>query len=161
VTVVADAGMISEANQKDIKAAGLSLILGVEIPRVPYSVALWRREHPGEQIPDGHVFTQPWPAGPNGGRRDQVIFYLYRRDRVRRTLRGIDEHVKKAEQAAAGNAPMKRNRFIQLSGGTRSVRPIPHHPDPGRPPRHHDGRPHPRRTQPGPRSDQRHPLTWH
>ncbi len=22
---------------------------------------------PGEQIPDGHIFTQPWPAGPNGG----------------------------------------------------------------------------------------------
>jgi hypothetical protein len=121
VTVVADAGMISEANQKDIEAAGLSFILGMKIPRIPYAVAQWRREHPGEQIPDGHVFTQPWPAGPNGGRRDQVIYYQHRADRARRTLRGIDEQVKKAEQAVAGNAPVKRNRFIQLSGGTRSV----------------------------------------
>jgi Transposase DDE domain len=121
VTVVADAGMISEANQKQIEAAGLSFILGMKIPRVPYVVAQWRREHPGEQIPDGHVFTQPWPAGPNGGRRDQVIYYQYRHDRARRTLRGIDEQVAKAEQAVAGNAPVKRNRFIQLSGGTRSV----------------------------------------
>ena len=78
VTVVADAGMISEANQKAIEAAGLSFILGAKIPHVPYLVAQWRREHPGEQIPDGHVFTQPWPAGPNGGRRDQVIYYQYR-----------------------------------------------------------------------------------
>jgi transposase len=31
VTVVADAGMISEANQKAIEAAGLSLILGMKI----------------------------------------------------------------------------------------------------------------------------------
>jgi hypothetical protein len=35
VTVVADAGMISEANQKAIEAAGLSFILGMKIPDVP------------------------------------------------------------------------------------------------------------------------------
>ncbi len=69
----------------------------------------------------GTCFTQPWPAGPNGGRRDQVIYYQYRHDRARRTLRGLDEQVAKAEQAVAGKAPVKRNRFIQLSGGTRPV----------------------------------------
>jgi hypothetical protein len=121
VTVVADAGMVSEANQKETEAAGLSFILGKRIPEVPYVVAQWRGEHPGEDIPDGHVFTQPWPAGPDGGRRDQVIYYQYRHDRGRRTLRGIDEQVRKAEQAVAGQAPVKRNRFIQLSGGTKSV----------------------------------------
>jgi transposase len=121
VTVVADAGMISESNQKQIEAAGLSFILGMKIPHVPYVVAQWRRDHPGEDLPDGHVFTQPWPAGPNGGRRDQVIYYQYKADRARRTLRGIDEQVKKAEQAVAGKVPVKRNRFIQLAGGTRSV----------------------------------------
>jgi Transposase DDE domain len=121
VTVVADAGMVSEANQKQIEAAGLSFILGARIPHVPYLVAQWRREHPGEQIPDGQVFTRPWPAGPNGGRRDQVIYYQYKADRARRTLRGIDEQVKKAEQAVAGKTPVKRNRFVRLSGGTRKV----------------------------------------
>ncbi len=123
VTVVADAGMISEANQKAIEAAGLSFILGAQIPDVPYVVAQWRREHPGEQIPDGHVFTQPWPAGPNGSRRDQVIYYQYRADRARRTLRGIDEQVAKAEKAVAGKTPVKRNRFVRLSGGTRTRQP--------------------------------------
>jgi transposase len=39
VTVVADAGMVSEANQKAIEAAGLSFILGMRIPDVPYVVA--------------------------------------------------------------------------------------------------------------------------
>ncbi len=121
VTVVADAGMVSEANQKAIEAAGLSFILGMRIPQVPYVVTQWRHDHPGQDIPDGHIFTQPWPAGPNGGRRDQVIYYQYRHDRARRTLRGIDEQVTKAEQAVAGKVPVKRNRFIHLSGGTRSV----------------------------------------
>jgi hypothetical protein len=49
-------------NQKDIEAAGLSFILGAKIPSEPYVVARWRREHPGEQIGNGQVFTQPWPA---------------------------------------------------------------------------------------------------
>jgi hypothetical protein len=116
VTVVADAGMISEANQKAIEAAGLPFILGMKIPDVPYQVARWRREHPGEEIPDGHVFTQPWPAGPSSKRR--VIYYQFRADRARRTLRGIDEQIAKA---VAGLAPVKRNRFIQLDGAAKSI----------------------------------------
>jgi len=121
VTVVADAGMISEANQKAIEAAGLSFILGMKIPDVPYVVGQWRREHPGEDIPDGHVFTQPWPAGPSSGRRDQQIYYQYKADRARRTLRGIDEQIAKAAKAVAGLAPVKRNRFIALDGAVKSV----------------------------------------
>ena len=121
VTVVADAGMVSDANQKAIEEAGLSFILGARIPQVPYPVAQWRREHPGEQIGDGHVFTLRWPALEGSGRRDQVIYYQYKADRARRTLRGIDEQVTKAEQAVAGKMPVKRNRFVQLSGGTRKV----------------------------------------
>jgi hypothetical protein len=53
VTVVADAGMISEANQKAIEAEGLSFILGMKVPDVPCLVDQWRREHPGEEIPTG------------------------------------------------------------------------------------------------------------
>ena len=113
--------MISAANQKAIEEAGLSFILGARISDVPYVVDQWRREHPDEQIPDGHVFTQPWPAGPTDKRRDQIIYYQYKADRARRTLRGIDEQIAKAEKAVAGKTPVKRNRFIQLSGGTRSV----------------------------------------
>jgi hypothetical protein len=121
VTIVADAGMVSEANQKQIEAAGLSFILGARIPQVPYHVAQWRREHPGDDIPDGHIFTQQWPALAGSGRRDQVIYYQYKADRARRTLRGIDEQVKKAEQAVTGKTPVKRNRFVRLSGGSRTV----------------------------------------
>ena len=121
VTIVADAGMVSDANRRDIENAGLSLILGARIPNVPYPVAQWRREHPDEPIPDGHIFTLRWPALEASGRRDQVIYYQYKADRARRTLRGIDEQVRKAEQAVAGKTPVKRNRFIRLAGGTRAV----------------------------------------
>ena len=124
VTVVADAGMISEANQVALQAAGLSFILGARIPYLPDVVREWRDKHPDDAIPDGLVLTQPWPstsAEKTRGIPDRVTHYQYRHDRARRTLLGIDEQVRKAERAVDGHAPVKRNRYIQLSGATKSV----------------------------------------
>jgi hypothetical protein len=47
--------------------------------------------------------------------------YQYKTNRARRTLRAIDEQVAKAEKAVAGKVPVKRNRFIKLSGTTKTV----------------------------------------
>jgi len=124
VTVVADAGMISEANQVALQAAGLSFILGTRMPYLPDVVRHWRDKHPDEAIPEGLVLTQPWPATSSEKARgipNRVIYYQFRHDRARRTLRGIDEQVAKAERAVNGHAPVKRNRYIQLSGATKSV----------------------------------------
>jgi hypothetical protein len=57
VTVVADAGMISEANQVALQAAGLSFILGARIPYLPDVVREWRDKHPDQTVPDGMVLT--------------------------------------------------------------------------------------------------------
>ncbi|WP_407567276.1 IS1634 family transposase [Polymorphospora sp. A560] len=121
VTVVADAGMVSEANKRAIEAAGLSFILGARIPEVPYVVKVWRDAHPDAEIPDGHVFVQPWPAGRGDNRRDHTFFYQYKADRARRTLRGIDTQIAKAENAVEGRTPVKRNRYVRLTGATKSV----------------------------------------
>jgi hypothetical protein len=121
VTVVADAGMISAANQQAIEAAGLSFILGARVPEVPYVVAEWRKTHPGQDVDDGQVFIQPWPAGTADKRRDQVIYYQYRAERARRSQHGIDEQIAKAERAVAGKTAVKRNRFVQLAGATKTV----------------------------------------
>jgi hypothetical protein len=93
----------------------------VKIPDIPYVVDEWRRAHPGEQMPDGLILTQPRPAGPADKRRDEVVYYQYKTDRARRTLRGIDEQVAKAEKAVAGKVPVKRNRFIKLVDTKKSV----------------------------------------
>lgn len=124
VTVVADAGMISEANQVALQAAGLSFILGTRLPQLPDVVREWRDKHPGEAVPDGLMLTQPWPstsAEKARGIPDRIIYYQYRYDRARRTLRGIDEQVRKAERAVDGHTPVKRNRYIQIAGATKSV----------------------------------------
>jgi len=124
VTVVADAGMISEVNQVALQAAGLSFILGTRIPFLPDVVREWRDRHPDQTVPDQLVLAQPWPASSSEKARgipDRVVYYQFRHDRARRTLRGIDEQVAKAEKAVAGHAPVKRNRFIKLTGATKSV----------------------------------------
>jgi hypothetical protein len=124
VTVVADAGMISEANQVALQAAGLSFILGAKIPFLPDVVREWRDKHPDQAVPDQLVLTQPWPATSSEKTRgipDRVVHYQYRNDRARRTLRGIDEQVAKAQRAVDGHAAVKRNRFIKLTGATKSV----------------------------------------
>ena len=121
VTVVADAGMLSEANLAAIEDAGLRFIVGARIPEVPYQVAEWRSTTPGRADPDGQVFTQPWVMGPKADPRSRTIFYQYRADRARRTLNGIDQQIAKAEKAVAGQAAVKRNRFVQLTGATKSI----------------------------------------
>ena len=65
--------------------------------------------------------TNTEPAGPKDKRRDQIHYYQWKADRARRTLKGIDEQVAKAEQAVAGKTAIKRNRFVHLDGGTRTV----------------------------------------
>lgn len=121
ITVVADAGMVSEANKRAIEQAGLNFILGAKTPKVPSVIERWRDEHPDEPIPDGHVFTQPWPAGPTDGRGDHVYYYRYKHDNARRTLKGIAEQIQKAENAVAGKASVKRNRFVKLTGADKTV----------------------------------------
>jgi hypothetical protein len=124
VTVVADAGMISTANQIAMQAAGLSFILGTKIPYVPDVVREWRDRHLDEAVPDGLALAQPWLATSSEKARgipDRVMYYQYRHDRARRTLRRIDEQVAKAERAVDGKVPVKRNRYIRLTGTTKSV----------------------------------------
>jgi transposase len=121
VTVVADAGMLSEANLKELEDAGLTFIVGARIPDLPYQVAEWRRTHPGEPLADGQIFVRPTIMGTKADPRRRTIFYQHRADRARRTLKGIDQQIAKAEKAVAGQAAIKRNRFVQLTGATKTI----------------------------------------
>ena len=122
VVVVADAGMISAANKQALEKAGLSYVLGSRTPARPPRDQLLARQPPRPGRPRrADPESQSWPAGPSDQRRDETIYYRYSADRARRTLRGIDTQVAKAEKAVAGKIPVKRNRFVHLSGATRSI----------------------------------------
>lgn len=122
VVVVADAGMISEANWKAIEAEGLSFVLGAKIPHLPYVVQRWRTDHPGEQYSDGQVWVAREPVGTGKkNRADHVTYYQFKQARAARTLRGIDKQIAKAEAQVAGKDTVKRNRFIKLDGATKKI----------------------------------------
>lgn len=74
ITVVADAGMLSEANLKRIEDAGLKFIVGQRIPEIPYQVKKWRHAHPDQPLADQQIFVQPTVMGPNADQRKRTIF---------------------------------------------------------------------------------------
>jgi len=122
VIVVADAGMISEANWKAIEAEGLSFILGQKMPFLPYCVIQWRAEHPDTECTDGQVWEAREPVGTGKkNRADHVTYYQWRAGRAKRTLNGIDKQIAKAQAQVDGKATVKRNRFIKLTGGKKAI----------------------------------------
>lgn len=79
-------------------------------------VEQWLQPHPDTAPEDGQIFTAKTLTGPAGVRREQRIYYQSRQARARRTLRGIDRQVAKAELVAAGKVPVKRIRFLTVIG---------------------------------------------
>ena len=84
---------------------------GATNTRMRRSPTTWCSPSPGPQAPRRNARGIP----------NRVIHYQYRQGRARRTLGGIDEQVIKAQRAVDGHAPVKRNRYIQLTGATESV----------------------------------------
>ena len=84
-------------------------------------VKQWRQANPDREPADGMVLTQPTIMGPKADQRRRTTIYQYKTDRARRGVHGIEQQVAKAEKAVAGQAAIKRNRFVTLTGGTRTV----------------------------------------
>ncbi|KAB1640346.1 IS1634 family transposase [Gulosibacter chungangensis] len=121
VTVVADAGMLSRQNRVDLDTAGLGYIIGQRLADMPWVLEQWRKDHPDAPLEEGMVLTERTYTGTAGARRQHRIIYQYRAARARRTLRGIDAQIAKAERAVAGRAQLKRNRFITVTDESRAV----------------------------------------
>jgi hypothetical protein len=126
VTVVADAGVVPESNQQQIDLRSCRYPghthPGRPLRGRPVAPRASRQGHPRRPR-----FHPALADRPTARRRDRVIYYQYRADRALasvprcRTLRGTGEQIAKAEQAVAGKTAVKRKRFVQLSGGAKSV----------------------------------------
>ncbi|AEK37771.1 transposase for insertion sequence element [Corynebacterium variabile DSM 44702] len=121
VTVVADAGMISEANRRDLDAAGLSYVLGGKTRELPYPIWKWRNDHPGVEYTHDQIWVSRDPGDPAKGIRPSRTIYHYSADRARRTVKGIDESLRKARNIAEGKTRVKRNRYVKMGRATKEV----------------------------------------
>lgn len=142
VTVVAGAGMLSEANLKDIEDTGWKFIVGGRLPDIPYAIDKWMTANPDTQPADGTILSQAVLMGTKTDTRRRTIYYQYRADRARRALHSIDTQITKAEKAVAGQAPIKRNRFITMTGGSKTVNRHPNHHRRTTPTRQRTNNPH-------------------
>ena len=122
VTVVADAGMFSSANKQALREAGFHYILSTRLKALPSPIVRWQCDNPSIAYSDGQIWSMADRSGLSPHDPPHTItYYQHSWDRARRTLRGIDEQVAKAAKAVAGKSAIKRNRYVQLHGGTRSV----------------------------------------
>lgn len=122
VTVVADAGMFSAANKREITEAGLGYILGTRFQQIPPVIQDWRQAHPDQDYTHGQIWSAPTYSTTDPHRvQESVTYYQYSWDRARRTLRGIDEQVAKAQKAVEGKIPVKRNRYVKMTTDQKQV----------------------------------------
>ncbi|MCJ7858964.1 hypothetical protein MUN33_09620 [Corynebacterium sp. LD5P10] len=72
-----------------------------------------------------YVHDQVWvardPGNPEKGIRPSKTIHHYSADRARRTIKGIDESLRKARDIAAGKTPVKRNRYVTMGKTTKQV----------------------------------------
>jgi hypothetical protein len=120
MVVVADAGMLSAANLNDLEDAGLKFIVGSRITKAPYDLADHFERH-GNYFADGQVLesTRVMGAGKNARTRRVVYQYLFARQQ--RDQRTINAQVTRAEKVAAGDKPLKKDRFVKMDDTSRGV----------------------------------------
>lgn len=97
-------------------------IIGTRFKDLPYVIAQWRRDHPDQDYEDKQIWVQADRTGRGpDGIPHRITYYRYSWDRARRTVKGIDEQVAKAEKAVAGKIAVKRNRFVDLKAPNKQV----------------------------------------
>lgn len=119
VSVACDAGMLSEKNLAALEAAGYGFIVGSRIAKTPYDITEYQSK--GAELADGQIFDTTQWFGRAGSRRERRVVYQYRHKRARLDLRNIDKQVEKAHRVVSGASPVKKSRFLKLSGTKKTI----------------------------------------
>jgi hypothetical protein len=120
VVVVTDAGMLSAANLLALEEAGFDVIVGSRISKAPYDLAEHFDRH-GNYFADGQTVETTRTMGRGKDKRTRRVVYQYSFKRYQRDNRAINAMVKKAEAVAAGTRPVKKDRFVKVTGSTKEV----------------------------------------
>lgn len=120
LVVVADAGMLSAANLNALEDAGFSFIVGSRISKAPYDLADHFHHH-GNNFADGQILESKRVMGTGNQARERRVVYQYSFTRRKRDDRAINAMVDKAEKVATGDRPLKRDRFVTVTGAAKKV----------------------------------------
>ena len=120
LVVVADAGMLSAANLNALEDAGFGFIVGSRITKAPYDLAGHFERH-GNYFTDGQVLESVRLMGTGKGARDRRVVYQWKFKREQHDNKAINAMVTKAEKVADGTRPMRRDRFVKVTGASKGV----------------------------------------
>ncbi|WP_298325387.1 IS1634 family transposase [Haloactinopolyspora sp.] len=120
MVVVADAGMLSAANLNAIEDAGFAFIVGSRITKAPYDLAEHFERH-GNYFTDGQVLESTRVMGTGTGARDRRVVYQWKFTREQHDNKAINAMVTKAEKVADGSRPLRRDRFVKITGADKGV----------------------------------------
>ncbi len=104
ITVVADAGMLSQKNLDALANAGYSYIVGSKMYKIPYDIAEYKKT--GDLV-DKQIITTELEKG-------QRIIYQYREKRAALDLRNIEKQIAKAEKIISGITTSKKAKFLSV-----------------------------------------------
>ncbi len=74
----------------------------------------WRADNPGVDYAHDQVWVTRDPGNPDKGIAPSKTIYHYSADRARRTVKSIDESLRKARDIASGKTAVKRNRYVTM-----------------------------------------------
>ena len=114
LSVVADAGMLSQGNLAELEQAGYGYIVGSRLNKIPYDIEQYQKQ---AELSDGQIFMTKTKV------EGQQIIYQYREKRAALDRRNIAKQIAKAENIVLGKAQLKRSKFVKLTttSGTRSL----------------------------------------
>ena len=115
LVVVADAGMLSASNLNQLEDAGYRFIVGSRISKAPYDLAAHFERH-GDYFKDGQTLESARVMGVGRNARERRVVYHYSWKREKRDNRTLNKQIERAEKVAAGKTPLKKDRFVSLSG---------------------------------------------
>ncbi|OIQ82040.1 transposase DDE domain protein [mine drainage metagenome] len=120
MVVVADAGMLSAANLNAIEDAGFSFIVGSRLVKAPYDLADHFERH-GNYFTDGQILESSREMGTGKNARQRRVVYQWKFTRQKHDDRTINLMITKAEKIAAGTTPMRKARFLKVTGASKEL----------------------------------------
>ena len=120
MVVVADAGMLSAANLNALEDAGFSFIVGSRLTKAPYDLAE-HFERRGDYFENRQNLESRRVMGTGKSARKRRIVYQYSFKRAKRDNRTINLMIDKAERIADGKAPLKKARFLKVTGAQKAL----------------------------------------
>lgn len=120
MVVVADAGMLSASNLNTLEDAGFSFIVGSRLTKAPYDLADHFERH-GNYFSHGQILESNRVMGTGSAARERRIVYQWSFKRNKRDDRAINALIAKAEKIATGQAPLKKTRFLKVTGATKEL----------------------------------------